>query len=256
MLFDFQHILILVLGAILISTALILVCKFVKTPEKKNLFLKWCAILTVAIHISEVWVDYFSTGSATVDSSIIMPLQPCHLSMWFLVILAFKKNKEDRFFKTLAEITFYLGTIGGFFGVLLNISYANTPTLADWYVLQGFLSHYTLIAGSLYLKFGNYIQIRVNNMLSIVIGLLFVCLYGWFAVGLHLLFGLDAPNSMSVLKAPYESLPWLNVYTIALAAIVVLFVFTALYEQFALKSQDRWYNKLKKKINSNKNPQD
>ena len=245
MLFDFWHIFILAVGAIAISVALVLACKFIKSQDKQNLFLKWCAILTVAIHISEVWVDYFSQGYAQVDPSIIIPLQPCHLSMWFLVILAFKKNKEDRFFKTLAEITFYLGTIGGAFGVLLNFSYADNPTLADWFVLQGFLSHYTLIAGSLYLKFGGYIQIRVKNMISIVLGLSLVCIYGWFVVGLHLLLGLAAPNSMLVLEGPYPALPWINIYTIAAAAVVVLFIFTSLYEQFTLKPEDRWYKKIK-----------
>lgn len=250
MLFDLPHILILIFGAVAISVALVLICKFAKTQETKNLFLKWCAILTVAIHISEVWVDYFSQGYAQVDPSVIIPLQPCHLSMWFLVVLAFKKNKQDKFFKTLAEITFYLGSIGGAFGVLLNFVYADNPNLADWYVLQGFLSHYTLIAGSLFLKFGNYIQIRVKNMISVVIGLLTLGVYGWFVVGLHLLCGLDAPNSMLVLEGPYPALPWINIYTIAAAAIVVLFTFTALYEQFALKPQDRWYNNLKKKTKS------
>ena len=82
-------------------------------------------------------------------------------------------------------------------------------------------------------------------MISIVLGLSLVGVYGWFAVGLHVLFGLDAPNSMLVLESPYPALPWINIYTIAAAAVVVLFIFTSLYEQFTLKPEDRWYKKIK-----------
>ena len=247
MLFDLPHILILLFGAIAIAVSIVLVCKFVKTDEKKNLALKYFAVATIAIHLSSLWVDYFSTGSAEADLSMLLPWQPCHLSSWLLCFLALKKNKKDFTFKLFAEITFYLGTIGGFFGVFLNFAYADNPNLADWYVMKGFLSHFALIAGSLYLKFGNFIKIRVNNMLSIFAGFALMFVWGWTVIGLHALFELDLPNAMSLLEDLYPSLPWINPGTIAIAASVILFAFTSLYEYFTLKPEDRWYKKLKSK---------
>lgn len=246
MLFDLPHILILLFSAIAIAVSLILLCKFVKTEEKKNLVLKIFAVLTVVIHISSLWVSYFTDGTPEVDTSILIPTYPCHISMWLLMILAFKKNKKDLTFKILSEITFYLGTIGGVFGIVLNFSYAGNPNLGDWNVLQGFLSHDTLIAGSLYLLFGSYMKIRVNNMIGIVSGLLGIGVYGWAMIGLHYAFGISSPNCMALLEPIYPSMPWINPYTISGVAIVVLFAFTVIYEYFALKPNERWYNNLKK----------
>ena len=60
---------------------------------------------------------------------------------------------------------------------------------------------------------------------------------------------------MYLLEIPFESMPWLNVITIGLLAMAIIFIATALYEQIALKKEDRWYSKLKHLIeskNSNK----
>ena len=50
---------------------------------------------------------------------------------------------------------------------------------------------------------------------------------------------------MFLLYPPIESAPWLNAYLIGLFSTIILFVFTVIYEQIAVKRGERWYNKLK-----------
>lgn len=245
MLFDLQHNLFMICSAMAICLLLIFSKLFVKKQKYKDLILKIAAVLTVVIHYSMLYVDYFSTGKAEVASPMLLPIYPCNIAMWLLLIVSFIRNKESKMFKVLAEITFYLGIIGGVFGIVFNEIYASTPNLAVYDTLNGLLSHDTMLFGCIYLLVGKYIKIRVSNLISIAIGLVLLFVDGWFIIGLYTLFKLDPPNSMFLLEAPLPALPWFNTYVIGLLAIVLFFAITALYEQFALKKEDRWYTKLK-----------
>ena len=109
-----------------------------------------------------------------------------------------------------------------------------------------------MLFGCIYLLVGGYVKIGVSNMLNVLLGLILLVVDGAVIILLHYIFGLDLPNSMYLLEIPFESMPWLNVVTIGLLAIAIIFIATALYEQFALKKEDRWYTKLKAFINSKK----
>jgi len=224
-------------------------CKFfIKNEQKKDIVLKVAAVLTLILHYSPLYVDYFSTGSAEIASPMILPLYPCNVAMWLLVIVAFYKNKQSKLFKVLAEITFYLGLVGGVCGIAFNEIYSNNPTFADWDVLNGLLSHVTLLLGCIYLLIGGYIKIRVSNVISICIGLLLLFIDGLLMIGLYKLFNQDPVNCMFLLEPPLPSVPFLNTYVIGLIAIILFFTITAIYEQIALKKEERWYSKLKEKI--------
>lgn len=245
MLFDLPHILFMLISGLALVVSLTLCRLFVKSQKTKNVILKIAAWSTVIIHFSVIYVDYFTTGTAQVGANLILPIYPCNIAMWFLLAVALIKNKESKVFKTLAEITFYLGIVGGIFGIALNEVYSNNPNLANWDVMNGLLSHATLLFGCIYLLVGGYIKIRVSNVISIIIGLLFLFVDGWLMIGLFRIFKLDPPNTMYLLEPPVAAAPWFNTYLIGIVAIVLFFTITAIFEQIALKKEERWYNKLK-----------
>lgn len=249
---DWIHTLYTVISFFVIALSLILCNKYVKDDKYKDRVLKISASLVVIIHYSRLYVDYFSTGSASVDSSMLLPVFPCHLAMWSLFLIAFKK-RDNKFFKILMEITFYIGVVGGILGEVLNDSYINTPNLGDWDVLSGLLSHTVMTFGCLYLLVGGYIKISMKNTISVAIGIAFLAVYGLFVIGLFSIFRLDPPNTMYLLEKPYPEFPWINTYTIAIAGVSAAYLITSTYELIAFDKEDRWYNKLKNKNLSNDN---
>ena len=246
MLFDKNHILIMVAIFLTVLIGEILSYFFIKDEKKKKIILRIFAILTVVIHYSSLYVDFLKTGSAEVESVMLFPIYPCNVAMWLLLIVSFMKE-DSKIYKIMAEFTFYLGIVGGIVGILFNEIYAGTPNLADYDVLKGFLSHGTLIFGAIYLLVGKFIKIRVHNVLSVFIGMLFLLVDGGIIIGIYKLCKLDAPNAMYLLNLPFENLPWLNTWTIGVAAVLLTFAITAIYEQFAINKEDRWYNRLKSK---------
>ena len=166
--------------------------------------------------------------------------------MWLLLIVAFMKNKESKFFNHVAIVTFYLGVIGGTVGLVLNENYISNPSFKDWFVLKGLLSHSTLIFGSLYILVGKYIKIRVSNIFSVIGGLLFLLLDGAIVIALHKNFELDSPNCMFLLENPFPQIPWFNPIILGVAVVVVIFCITVVVEQLIVQKDERWYHIFKK----------
>ena len=243
--FDLQHVLYTVISFVVTAILLIVCAFFIKDSKAKKKILKISALSTVALHYSSLYVDYFSTGSANVEAVMLLPIYPCNVAMWFLVAVAFM-DEGKKLFKYLAEATFYLGITGGIIGIVLNENYMNTPSRADWDILKGLLSHSTMLFGCLYLLVGDYIKIRVSNLISVVGMLGFLFIDGVTVIWLYRRFGLNPPNSMYLLEMPFANLPWINTWTIGLAAVTVCFLITALYEQLTLTKEERWYSKLKR----------
>ncbi len=210
--------------------------------------LKSAAIITVVLHYSPLWVDFFSTGSAEVASPMILPMYPCNVCMWILLVLSLSKKQERTAFKLFAEGLLWVGTVCGFIGVLFNEAFDSTPTLADWDVLKGMLSHSTMIFGILYLRVDGFMKIRVFNVLGSACVLLTFIACGVLINRLYLLFGLGEANSMFLQEAPFSAMPWLNTWTIGVVGILIIFSLTALYEFLTLTKEERWYTKLKMKI--------
>ncbi len=242
---DLPHILYTVISFVLTAILLAIFALYLHTDKQKRAVLKISALATVALHYSSLYVDYFTTGNAEVSSTMILAVYPCNVAMWFLVAVAFIKNVNGKFFKCLAEATFYLGIVGGVIGIVINENYIANPNLADWDILKGLLSHSTMIVGCVYLLVGGFIKIRVDNVISVTGMLLFLVLDGSIVIGLHELFNLDPPNCMYLLENPLPQLPWFNTWLIGVLGIVLCFAVTAIYEQIALKKEERWYSKLK-----------
>ena len=185
---------------------------------------------------------------------MFLPIYPCNVAMWLLVISAFCKNKKSKIFAYLGEFTFYLGVVGGIVGILFNEIYSSNPNLLDYGVLKGLLSHSTMLFGCIYLLVGGYIKIRVKNVVSVFLGLLLLLVDGGIIIGIHRLANLEPPNSMYLLNSPFAGLPWINTATIGIASLMLVFTITTIVEQLTLKREERWYMQLRnykkeKKIN-------
>ena len=243
---DLPHTLYTLISFAITAVLLIVFQKYLTNEKGKKLVLKISAISTVILHYSSLYVDYFTTGEATVSNTMILAVYPCNVAMWFLVIVAFTKDIHSKFFKHLAEATFYLGLVGGVIGIVINENYIANPNLADWDILKGLLSHSTMLVGCIYLLTGGYIKIRVDNLISVTGMLLFLVLDGGIVIGLHKLCQLDPPNCMYLLENPVPALPWFNTWLIGVLGILLCFAVTAIYEQIVLPKEERWYSKIKK----------
>ena len=60
--FNLQHILYMLISGLLTAVLLVLARRYIKNETTKNYILKFFAILTVAIHYSNLWVDFFVSG--------------------------------------------------------------------------------------------------------------------------------------------------------------------------------------------------
>ncbi len=158
-------------SAILTVAGLIFCKLFIKEERNKKTVLKVSGLLTVFIHYSILYVDFFTYGSAEVESSFLIPVYPCNVVMWLLVICAFSKSETSKFKKVLFEFTFYAGVVCGIIGIVFNVNYAHSPSLADYFSLKGMLSHSTMVFGCLYILVGDFIKIDVSNCISVFCGL-------------------------------------------------------------------------------------
>jgi hypothetical protein len=193
------------------------------------------------IHYSSLWVDYFvSGGNATIENNQILPVYPCNVVMWMLLIASLLQNKKRLLFQVLSEFCFFGGSICGIVGIVLNVNFGNTPTLADYDILKGMLSHSTMLFGCLYMLVGRFIRIRVFNAVSVTIGLGTFVICG---VGVNMLyeyFGMTPPDGMFLKSNPYTTV---SPVILGIWTIIILFCGLALWE-LRLPKEDRWYNKL------------
>lgn len=243
--FDLGHILYMVVSGIITAALLWLMARYFKTDDKKIRALKFFAIITVIIHYSSLWVDFFKDGSAEVASVMLLPIHPCNVCMWLLVASAFVKKRDNAVYRILTEYTFWAGCVCGFIGILLNENYDSTPNLLDYDVLKGLLSHSTMVIGCAYLAVSGIVKIRVKNVISVIAGLLLFVVDGTVINTLYAIFKLDPCNSMYLLEAPFSDIPWLITPVMGLMGVAVAFIITALYEQIFLPEEERWYKHLK-----------
>ena len=241
--FNTQHILYMVISGILTAVLLALSAKYAKDDDTKNRILKFFAVITVAIHYSNLWVDYFTTGGATVENNQILPVYPCNVVMWMLLLSSLLQNKKRLLFQLLSEFCFYGGTVCGVIGIVLNANFGNTPTLADYDILKGMLSHSTMLFGCLYMLVGGYIKIRVFNAVSVATGLGTFVLCGMGVNALYDFFGMEAPDGMWLRSNPYLSF---SPMVLGIIFVIVLFGVLALWE-LRLPVEERWYHKLQRR---------
>ena len=251
--FDLGHISYMVVSAILSAVILYLMHRLLKTDEEKTAGLKFFAIITVIIHYSSLWVDYLRDNAAEVESPMLFPIHPCNVCMWLLVAVAFMKNKNGPVFRVLSEFLVLGGTVCGSIGIILNANYDATPSLLDYDVLKGLLSHSTMLIGIMYLLVAGFVKIRVKNVISVVVGLMIFFVDGVIINTLYRICDLEPCNSMYLLEAPFADIPWLITPVMGIMGVIVAFGITATYEQLALPKEERWYSLLKAKFSKKEN---
>ena len=234
----------MVISGLLTVLLLVLSAKCVRTEKTKNRILKFWAIITVVIHYSNLWVNYFATGgNATIENNHILPVYPCNVVMWTLLASALISDKKSVPFQILAEFSFYAGIAGGVIGIVLNKNFGNTPTLADYDILKGMVSHSTMLIGCIYLLVGKFITINRFNLVSITAGAICFVVCGVGVDWLYTLNGMEPPDGMFLQSNPY--VPFSPVL-VGLGILAVLLGILTLWER-KLPRQERWYAKLIKK---------
>lgn len=244
-LFDATHIWYMVLSAAASVGLLVLAHLYLKTQKQKDSFLKFWALITVALHYSSLWVDFFKDGDKTIGENMLFAIYPCNICMWLLFAVSLIRNKESLVFKILAEFVFWGGTVCGIIGIVLNENYVGSIGLADYEIFKGLISHSTMVMGALYLLVGKYVKIRVFNVISVAVGLTIFIVNGTIINTLYEIFEREPCNSMYLQEPPFDNMPWFNTLLIGVIAISVCFIITAIYEQIALKKEERWYTRLK-----------
>ena len=242
MLFDYPHILFMIISFSIVAVLEIVFFKYLNNQKTKDSILKISAILTLIIHHSSLWYDFIVNKQAIIEENMLFMIYPCNVAMWFLFIYAFVDYKENRLMKMLAEYTFYLGIFGGIIGIAFNQNYSSNPVLFDFHIFKGLLSHVVMLFGAIYLRVGGYMDIKFKNVISAVIGYLFMLLNAFVIIKIYERIGLEVDNPMFLMEAPIDKYPWINIFTMGLTGLIILTVFTITYEYFALKKEDRWYS--------------
>ena len=245
--FSLTHILYMIISALITAGLLTFFYFKIKDDAHKTIVLKFFAIITVVLHFSSLWVDFFKEGEAVIREEMLFPIHPCNVCMWLILICAFIKNRSTKFYRILSEFCFLGGTVCGIIGILLNTNFDNNPTLLDYDVLKGLLSHSTMIVATLYLLVSGFVKIRIHATFSAVCGLLLFVVDGFIINTLYSIFNIEACNSMYLIEAPFPDMPWLNAWVMGLMGVTLAFLICAVYEQIFLKKEERWYSLLIKK---------
>lgn len=263
MLFDTPHILYMVISAVITAGIMVLAFFFLKTQRAKDFLLKFFAIITVVIHFSQIYYDFFVNNpdevNPTLELSMFIPAFACNVCMWLLVIVAFG-NKENKFIQLLSHFVAFGGIVCGFVGIFINENYgAFTPTdtmtnaLQDYGILKGLLSHSTMLAGAIYLLVGKYVKPRVFKTVSgVAIGLSIFLLDGIILNTIYDIVGFEQLNSMYLQEPPFENMPYLNTLTIGIIGVLVAFLIGMITEFIAVPKQERWYSQIKQYIEHRK----
>lgn len=241
---DNTHILYILISA-LIGALLLAGLALLRRPRLNRAVLLLTALITVALHYSPLWVDYLTEGTATVGREMLFLIYPCHICMWLLVISALLPERRGVLCRLVRDFTFWGGVVCGTVGLLLNENYDKVPSLADYGVLKGLLSHSTMIFGCILLLVAGYVRIRVGwGCAAVGAGLTLFFVDGLLVNWLFDRFGLPSPNAMYLKELPFPSLPWINTVTIGIAAMLTVLLTSAVYEQIALPRKERWYRRL------------
>lgn len=253
MIFNFTLIAVIVLGLWLIR-------KKVTKKRTQNIILVAAAIFTILFHYSSLLLELLSGGDAMAYLSetpnLILPIYPCNVVMWSALIFGCMKDKNSKIGEFFADYLFWFGIISTLVGMFANVDFINNPTLADYTNVKSIAAHATLLFNVLLLPLFGYIKIDVKrNMKNILFSIVLMGVIGWYC---NLVFHALASeavaydvNSMFLIHAPFEGLDFLTYPVIALIAIPIYFAVFAICDLCAHKKGERFYNKVKKKDDTN-----
>ena len=245
--FNQTHIIYMIISAVA-TLAVVIPLFFIKNKTLNKVAIWFFAISTLVIHFSGIWHAYLTQGYADANLEYIFPVFPCHICMWLLVISATVFDKDNFLARLVKDFTFLGGTVCGTVGIVFNLNYAGNPTLTNYHVFKGLLSHSTMVVGCILLFVAGGTVIRLKrNLMAVAFGFSLFILDGLLVNYAYAHFGFEECNAMYLLYPPFEQFPFINIYTIVISAFIVAAVIGILYELAFVPRGKRWYNRGKKK---------
>lgn len=233
--YETEHILYIVFSLLFVSV-LLFGAHFIKSQKYKNLFLLIWAFLCFFMHISTMYTTFFmQNGVGNAYDNQLFPIYFCNYMMYLLLATSLWANKETKFFKIMATFVAY----GGTFGALITL-FVTPPGFSSWFNLQSAFSHTCLLIGSLWLFVGGYVKINVFNVVPYAYGLLSCGVVGGIVELIFYLGGLPSPNAMYLVHGPVE-LPEFKWWMFAIVMLLLIFIFTMIWEHLTRKKEDRWF---------------
>ena len=243
------------LSLIIVISLILFICKKnIKTTRGINALLLVSAIVTILIHYSSLAYHYFLDNSAFTylkhNPNLILPIYPCNVVMWSCLIYGLMKNKDSKLAKFFADYIFWFGIASTLVGMFANVDFIRNPSLADFDITKGIVSHASLLFNVLLLPVFGKIKINLpKNMKNIAISVVVMYLIGLYC---NLLFEVLVSaemayqvNSMFIIHSPFDGVPFLKYPIIAAAAMVIYFILFNLCELIAHKKDERWFDKIK-----------
>lgn len=240
--FNLQHILYMLISGVLTAVLIFVFVKRINTERGKVLVLKITAVLTVIVHYSNLLAEYLKGGGeATISNTHILPMYPCNVIMWLFLILAFIENKKGIVFRVLSEFCFIAGCVCMIVGIVFNFNFDSTPTLLDYDVLKGLLSHSVLLVGCIYLYFAGYVKLGIFNSVSLFFGFLTFVISGTVSNLLFKAFDISIVDGFYLIEVP-----GVGVSSVILGFLLVLVIFGAwALVELRLPTEERWYSRIK-----------
>jgi hypothetical protein len=172
--------------------------------------------------------------------------------MWCCVIYGFLRNKESKFGRFLTDYIFWFGIVSTLVGMFANVDFVRNPTLADFDVTKGIVSHATLLFNILLLPIFGRVRVNVKkNITHIVISIFMMLVVGLYCnLVFHALVSEKMAyevNSMFLIHSPFEGIEFLTYPIIALIAIPLYFSLFLLCDLFAHKNGERFFDLLLQK---------
>ncbi|MBQ7408777.1 MAG: hypothetical protein IJW13_05870 [Clostridia bacterium] len=230
--------------------------KFIKSEKTENLLFIISAVFTVLCHYSSLLYHHFLDGSALQylkhNPNLILPIYPCNVVMWSCVAYAFIKNKQSKIGQYLCDYIFWFGIISTLVGMFANVDFIRNPTLANFDVTKGIVSHATLLFNVLLLAVFKRVKINVKrNIINIIIAIVEMLIVGLYCnLVFYVLVSKDMAyevNSMFLIHSPFAGLNFLTYPVIALIAIPLYFALFVVCDLFAHKKGERFFDRLFKR---------
>lgn len=246
---------------IIIVIGLVLLKKYCKSEKAKRIILLVASILTILCHYSSLVYHQIVDGTALdylrSNPNLILPIYPCNVVMWSCLILGLLKNKSSKVGSFLVDFVFWFGLFSALIGMFFNVDFIRKPTLQDFDITKGVLSHSLLLLNSLLLPVLGFVKIKLEkNTLHIIYSIILLYLIGLYC---NLVFEVLCSseyaynvNSMFILHSPFEGLEFLTFYVISILALLLYFILFVVLEFIYYPKGNRWYNRFKQVINKNK----
>jgi hypothetical protein len=227
------------------TAGLLTLLHFTKFNKRKTFM--WIILVTFALSLSRLLYDAFNSSDArsVLPDNLVWLSSYCHFSMYGMLFLSLFAKKE----KTFNFWACFLGVAAIIASTATLFSYPSFfqedgETAFSFGRLSSTFWHSGLLVGGLYLFTSGLVKIRVFNIFSMVGAMLFG---PWlYATALNPLFLWTNGVNRNLLNfsGPLEGIALFPVF--CMMGIVLWVVFTAIWEQFAIKNpQERWYHNKK-----------